>query len=217
MRLVIRAGGRGSDGAASARVSARSQRVGMRRTAVVFTAVIAGLGGGSLAFQLSTSGAVAVPRAAAPAAGSIRTIAGAPASGGDGGPATDAQYSQAKGLAAGPGGTIVVDTGFHRVRIIAGGVVQRLAGTGVAGAAGDAGPALTAQFRNPSFRGSWVSEVEYCGTRLKTTNAQSFGQVHCRLPTARVDQHVRTRTGERFSHLAAKMAGGTRDQCDIPR
>lgn len=122
----------------------------MRRTAVAVTAVVTGVAFGAVAFQLATSGAVPVPRAVEPAAGTIRTIAGSPASGGDGGPATDAQYSEAKAVAAGPGGIIVVDTSFHRVRIVAGGLVQRLAGTGTAGFAGDDGPAVAARLQNPS-------------------------------------------------------------------
>ena len=68
--------------------------------------------------------------------------------GGDGGPATEAQLSEPRGLAVdGSGNLYVSDSGNGRIRRIdAEGVITTIAGTGGRGFSGDGGPATEAQF-----------------------------------------------------------------------
>jgi len=70
---------------------------------------------------------------------------------GDGGPALEAFFSQTEGIAVdGQGNVYVADADNNRVRKIAfNGVISTLAGTGVAGFAGDGGPANGAQLNQP--------------------------------------------------------------------
>jgi hypothetical protein len=70
---------------------------------------------------------------------------------GDGGPATEAQFLELAGIAAAPDGTIyLADDMAHRIRVIRNGVVDTLAGTGIAGYQGDGGPAAIAAINGPS-------------------------------------------------------------------
>ena len=86
--------------------------------------------------------------------GNITTIAGngTAAFGGDSGPATAAQLSSPEGLAIDATGNIyVADAGNNRIRkITSGGIISTIAGSGTAGAGGDAGPATDAQLNGPS-------------------------------------------------------------------
>ena len=88
------------------------------------------------------------------AEGVITTIAGTGERGfgGDGGPATEAQFSLPRDLAVdGSGNLYVTDVGNHRIRRIdAEGVITTIAGTGERGFGGDGGPAAEAQFSYPS-------------------------------------------------------------------
>jgi uncharacterized protein (TIGR03437 family) len=70
---------------------------------------------------------------------------------GDGGPATDALLSQPSGIALnGAGSLYIADTGTQRVRqVLPTGVIQTLAGTGVAGAAADNVAASAAALNSP--------------------------------------------------------------------
>ena len=82
-------------------------------------------------------------------AGTVTSIAGtgAEGSGGDGGPAVDAQVSPFH-LAVGPGGEVYFDdAGRYRV-IDPAGTVHAFAGTGAVGFGGDGGPAAGALFGN---------------------------------------------------------------------
>ncbi|WP_438031825.1 hypothetical protein [Sorangium sp. So ce204] len=85
--------------------------------------------------------------------GTIATVAGTGISGdgGDGGPATLATLRQPFSVAVGLDGSVTIaDTGNHRVRRIApDGVIETVAGTGVAGFGGDGGPAEAALLRQP--------------------------------------------------------------------
>jgi DNA-binding beta-propeller fold protein YncE len=85
--------------------------------------------------------------------GVITTVAGGAASGfaGDGGQATAALLQGPKAVYAAPGGDLyIADSGNERVRRVdRGGIITTIAGTGVAGFAGDGGPATTAQFDGP--------------------------------------------------------------------
>jgi len=85
--------------------------------------------------------------------GTITTVAGTgvPGFSGDGGPAPSAQLSNPAGVAATPdGGLLVADSGNQRVRRVSpGGTITTVAGTGVAGSAGDGGPATSGQLDDP--------------------------------------------------------------------
>src|SRR3954462_3805661 len=80
----------------------------------------------------------------------IETVAGN-ARNGDGGPAVAAQISGIHGIAADRAGNLYLsDTDNHRVRRVStGGAISTIAGTGLAGYSGDAGPAAQAQLNLP--------------------------------------------------------------------
>ena len=87
-------------------------------------------------------------------AGIITTVAGTGSfgSGGDGGPAVDAQLSDLEGVFLdGPGNLYIADTSNHRVRRVdPAGVITTVAGTGTSGFSGDGGQATNAQLDSPS-------------------------------------------------------------------
>ena len=72
--------------------------------------------------------------------------------GGDGGPALAAQFRSVGGVVVGSDGVVYVsDPSASRIRrISADGVIEALAGTGIRGYGGDGGPALAADFTDPS-------------------------------------------------------------------
>src|ERR1019366_8334896 len=79
----------------------------------------------------------------------VETVAGSSRIG-DGGPALAAQFSSIKGIAVDRLGNLyLADTDNHRVRKVSGGIVTRIAGTGVAGFSGDGGSAVNAQLNFP--------------------------------------------------------------------
>ena len=86
-------------------------------------------------------------------AGVATTVAGTGALGdsGDGGPATDAEFSFPSDVALGDDGTIyIADTYNNRIRRVdSGGTVTTVAGTGEPGFGGDGGPATRAKFHSP--------------------------------------------------------------------
>ncbi len=83
----------------------------------------------------------------------ISTVAGTIANfGGDGGPATNARLASPTAVEFDMSGNLyIADTGNKRIRRVAAstGIITTVAGTGVAGAAGDNGPATAAQFIDP--------------------------------------------------------------------
>lgn len=85
--------------------------------------------------------------------GLLTTIAGSGVKGfgGDGGPASLAQFDTPAGLALDAAGNLyVADAGNHRVRLVsAAGTVRTVAGIGWRGYAGDGGAALLARFDQP--------------------------------------------------------------------
>jgi uncharacterized protein (TIGR03437 family) len=87
---------------------------------------------------------------AQPASYVIQTVAGTDNTG-DGGQARSAALSQPEGIAVDLAGNVyVADAAVHRVRKIApDGSIQTVAGTGVAGFAGDGGPATAALLNQP--------------------------------------------------------------------
>lgn len=83
--------------------------------------------------------------------GFISTIAGGGYTLGDGGPATSAALAYPQGIAVDAAGNVYVsDTGHNRVRMISGGVITTVAGTGVAGYEGDDGPGTAARLSKPA-------------------------------------------------------------------
>ncbi len=83
--------------------------------------------------------------------GTISTFAGAATyTLGDGGPATGAQLSAPASVAVDTAGNVYIsDTGHNRIRVVSGGTINTLAGTGVCCYAGDGGPASAAQLNSP--------------------------------------------------------------------
>ena len=89
-----------------------------------------------------------------PATGSIDTVAGNGSQGysGDGGPATRAQFHTLGGLAVDRAGNVYIADNFNnRVRMVSGstGIVNTVAGNGLAGGAGDGELATGAELNNP--------------------------------------------------------------------
>jgi len=96
-------------------------------------------------------GAAPIPAAdTTPASYIIQTVAGSDDSG-DGGSALSAALSQPEGIAVdGAGNVYFADAAIHCVRKIAtNGLIQTVAGTGVAGFSGDGGPANAALLNQP--------------------------------------------------------------------
>lgn len=87
------------------------------------------------------------------ATGIITTVAGTGVSGstGDGGAATSALLNSPNGVAVNSAGTIIYisDSGNHRVRKVASGVITNYAGTGTSGYLGEYSPATAARLYNP--------------------------------------------------------------------
>jgi sugar lactone lactonase YvrE len=85
-------------------------------------------------------------------AGVISTVAGNGTLGfsGDSGPPTTAELFNPTGVAVdGSGNIFIADTGNSRVREVSGGVINTVAGTGVAAFSGDGGPAISARLASP--------------------------------------------------------------------
>jgi uncharacterized protein (TIGR03437 family) len=96
-------------------------------------------------------GAATIPAAGpTPASYIIQTVAGSDDSG-DGGSALSVALSQPEGIALdGAGNVYFADAALHRVRkITTNGLIQTVAGTGVAGFSGDGGPANAALLNQP--------------------------------------------------------------------
>jgi len=71
---------------------------------------------------------------------------------GDGGPATEAELAGPQGVAVDDAGNLfIADTDNNRIRKVnAAGIIDTIAGNGVAGFAGDGGPATLASFNHPT-------------------------------------------------------------------
>jgi uncharacterized protein (TIGR03437 family) len=98
------------------------------------------------------------------AAGNIRTIAGNGVEGflGDGGPATSAKLNYSLGVKVDSSGRIfIADSSNNRVRVVNGGVISTLAGTGTGGFSGDGGPAASAMLNYP-----WAVALDNSGSVL---------------------------------------------------
>ena len=85
--------------------------------------------------------------------GTITTVAGNGTQGfsGDNGPATSAQLNQPKGVAVDATGNLyIADEANQRIRKVASGVINTVAGNGTAGFSGDNGPAVSAKLSGPT-------------------------------------------------------------------
>ena len=84
--------------------------------------------------------------------GALVVVAGSGAQGfaGDGGAAAIAELNRPEGVAVGADGTLyIADTGNQRVRVVSGGVIATLVGTGAKGFSGDGGAATVAMLNEP--------------------------------------------------------------------
>ncbi|SEG69868.1 NHL repeat-containing protein [Bryocella elongata] len=84
--------------------------------------------------------------------GKIQTVAGTGVEGysGDGGAATSAQLDTPTGIAVDTSGNLyIADSHNHRVRLVSGGTITTIAGTGAAGFSGDGAAATSAQLNMP--------------------------------------------------------------------
>ena len=108
----------------------------------------------SLATALLLTGAAAISAATPIGRSVMDTAAGTGQLGfaGDGGPARDAQLAMPSGIAVtADGGYLIADRANNRIRKVdAAGTITTVAGTGVAGSAGDGGAATAAQLNAPS-------------------------------------------------------------------
>jgi len=76
---------------------------------------------------------------------------GAKGSSGDNGPATSAKLSNPTGLAVdGAGHLYIADTNNHRIRMVSGGTITTVAGSGIAGFGGDGGSPASAKLNYPT-------------------------------------------------------------------
>ena len=101
---------------------------------------------------LSLPGYAAVMRLDA-TTGILTRVAGNATNGfsGDNGPAVNAQLYGPNGLALDPAGNLyIADTNNRRIRKVSNGIITTVAGNGVSGAAGDGGPATSAELSNPT-------------------------------------------------------------------
>jgi len=112
--------------------------------------------------------------------GHIRTVAGMDAVGfsGDGGPATAASLNLPFDVTVDPAGNLyIADAENDRVRRVdaATGIITTVAGSGVAGSAGDGGPAVEAQLDHPAFvaldADGHLFIVETSGARVRRVDA----------------------------------------------
>src|SRR3954453_6922959 len=100
---------------------------------------------GGLALPAAASAAVPAPTL------ELRAGTGVPGYLGDGGPAVDTQLDQPMGVAVDAAGNVLVADLSNRIRkITPDGVITTVAGSGIAGFAGDGGPATNAQLNHPT-------------------------------------------------------------------
>lgn len=126
------------------------------------------------------------------AAGTSSVLAGDGAAGtlGDGGPATAAQLVFPSGVAYGPDGTLyIADGGAHVVRAVSiAGIISTVAGTGIAApsspaAAGDGGPATSAQLNLPDAltflpgQGLLIADARRGDLRLVSMSGATAGTI----------------------------------------
>jgi uncharacterized protein (TIGR03437 family) len=117
--------------------------------------------------------------------GVMSTVAGSGilAFGGDGGPAKNAEFNNPAGLALDAANNLyITDVGNNRIRVmLTNGTITTIAGNGVAGSAGDGGPALSAQLNAPrsvgvgTFGNVYIADFSNNKIRLLTPSAPTVG------------------------------------------
>jgi len=115
------------------------------------------------------------------APGNIGTVAGSSTfgSGGDGGPATNAQLYEPSGVAVDSSGNLyIADTGNSRVRKVnASGTITTIAGNGTRGCVGDGGAAASAELNAPAELAAdaagniYIADNAGCNIRVVSTQA----------------------------------------------
>ena len=114
--------------------------------------------------------------------GILTRVAGNASNGfsGDNGPVVNAQLYAPNGLALDPAGNLyVADTGNYRIRKVSHGIITTVAGNGVSGAAGDGGPATSAELSSPTAlaidaAGNLFIAIGDFGIIRKVTNGDIF-------------------------------------------
>lgn len=138
---------------------------------------------------VSESGAASVR--SIDASGRLGTVAGTgePGFSGDGGPAEEARLSVPRGLALGPDGLYVADSGNDRVRLVrrADGTIATVAGNGVRGFSGDGGPATSAALNLPEG-----VAVTPDGARLFIADTRNHRVREVSLATGRIETRAGT-------------------------
>ena len=131
-------------------------REGRRVTTILATLLfVAACGGGSTtsAKPSPTPSPTPVQSRGVFGTDTITTIAGTGKAGisGDGGPATTAQLSYPEAVAVDVRGNVYIGDSYnHRVRMVSGGTITTIAGTGKADFSGDGGPASAASLSHPA-------------------------------------------------------------------
>lgn len=142
--------------------------------------------------------------------GRLSTLAGTGESGfsGDGGPADEARLAVPRGLALGPDGLYLADSGNDRVRVVrwSTGTIATVAGNGVRGYSGDGGSALGAALNLPEG-----VAVTADGGRLFIADTRNHRVREVALATGRIETRAGTGstpwTGDLLDAGATSLSG----------
>ena len=142
--------------------------------------------------------------------GRLATVAGTgePGFSGDGGPARDARIALPRGLALGPDGLYVADSGNDRVRVVqsSSGTIATVAGNGVRGFSGDGGSARDAALNLPEG-----VAVTPDGARLFIADTRNHRVREVALATGRIETRAGTGatswTGDLLDAGATALSG----------
>ena len=155
------------------------------------------------------------------ASGIITTIAGTGdwGFGGDGGPATEAQFRQPRGLATDTLGNVyIADQNNHRIRRVdALGRITTVAGTGDRGSGGDGGPATAAELSSPTAvatdRAGRIYVAEQYEGRIRVINSSgvitTFADIQGSVTSLAIDRSGNLFVGARNQILKVALRDGT--------
>lgn len=141
-------------------------------------------------------------------AGQITTLAGTGTSGfsGDGGAPSAAAFRSPTALAVDPAGALLIcDTGNHRIRRVANGVVTTVAGNGIQGFSGDGGPAPAAELDTP------LGIVSFAAGGLYVADAQNN-----RIRSVGLDGIIHTLAGTGVSSFSGDGGPATQAKLALP-